>query len=432
MKKFAIIGKPVINSSSPVIYNELFRDNKIDAYYSRLLINDIKKAIEIFKLLKLDAINVTMPYKQMVYGLTDETDELAKVTETCNTLLFKNKTYGFNTDYNAFLDVFNQLNLPIYQNILLIGAGNTAITVVDIFKKYDKQIDIINRTKINIDLLKSFYNNINQIDENSIRSSYDVVINTSADLAFFEPFAKKTQAKVLIDFNYIKNPLVKLFPNHSIFIDGFEILKSQAKYAFQIYAKEIFNLEQYTFDDDKVLNILRSKRTKKSNIAFVGMTNVGKTEISKALASELNMNYISIDELIQNRAGKSIEQIFQDDGEEKFREIESDIIKTLSNSQNSIIDTGGGSCLKECNIDMLKSYAFVIFLARKPEIIWDEIELTNRPLLKDLNYEKFQSIYENRLDNYFKCSDLIFCSTNNLATTIEILKDEIRTYFNAH
>ncbi|HOK14988.1 MAG TPA: shikimate dehydrogenase, partial [Candidatus Kapabacteria bacterium] len=76
MKKFAVIGNPVINSASPIIYNHLFKINNLDAYYTRLLVTDIKNGLETFRMLNLDAVNVTMPYKQLVYGWVDYPDEI--------------------------------------------------------------------------------------------------------------------------------------------------------------------------------------------------------------------------------------------------------------------------------------------------------------------------------------------------------------------
>lgn len=249
MKKFAIIGKPIINTQSPSIYNHLFLQHKLDAFYTRLLITDIKNSRELFELLQLDAINVTMPYKQLVYGIVQEQDELSKSTETCNTIIFKDKIYGYNTDYLAFGEIFNKLRIQNFKNILLLGAGNTAITVLDLFNKYNMKLDIANRTKLNIEMLKNFYNNLHQIDESNIKENYDLIINTSADLKFFEPLASKTNSKILIDFNYIKSPLIKLFTNPEIYVDGYEILMRQAYYAFKIYCEKIFNLNKFNFNE---------------------------------------------------------------------------------------------------------------------------------------------------------------------------------------
>lgn len=431
MKKFAIIGKPVINSQSPSIYNYLFQHHQLDAHYTRLLITDIKNSRELFDLLQLDAINVTMPYKQLVYGFVQEFDDLSKSTETCNTILFKDKIFGYNTDYLAFSEIFNKLQIQKYQNILLLGAGNTAITVLDLFKKFNLQLDIANRTKLNIEMLRNFYNNIHQIDEKTIKSNYDVIINTSADLKFFEPIAKKTNSNILIDFNYIKSPLIKLFTNPKIYIDGYEILMKQAYYSFKIYCEKIFNLIDFNFNEAEIYKIIKTKAQKKSNIALIGMTNVGKTELSRAIAKELKMDYISIDELVSQTAGKSIDQIFSDDGEEYFRNLEREVITRISSVQNTIIDTGGGSCLDSKNVDMIKSFAYTIFLVRKPEHIWDEIDLSNRPLLRDISFEAFKSMFQARLDSYFKCSDLIYFTNSNLQTTQETLLNELTNYFNA-
>jgi hypothetical protein len=91
MRKFAVIGNPIINSASPIIYNHLFKINNLDAYYSRLLVTDIKNGLETFHLLKLDAVNVTMPYKQLVYGWVDYPDEISKITRNLQYSYFQER-----------------------------------------------------------------------------------------------------------------------------------------------------------------------------------------------------------------------------------------------------------------------------------------------------------------------------------------------------
>ncbi|HPP38858.1 MAG TPA: shikimate kinase [Candidatus Kapabacteria bacterium] len=430
MKKFAVIGNPVINSASPIIYNHLFKINNLDAYYTRLLVTDIKNGLETFRMLNLDAVNVTMPYKQLVYGWVDYPDEISKITETCNTLIFKEQIFGFNTDYKATYDSLHKIEVDKLSDILVIGAGSTAITVVDILSKLNKQIDIINRTKENVNIICSFYSNVRLIDEETIKKSYDLIINTASDLRFFKPYSKLTTAKFLFDFNYMKNQLCKLFHKYQKLIDGFEILKNQAFYAFKHFADDIFISENVVFDDDKISELLRQKKIKKDNISLIGMTSVGKTEFARSLARELNMDYFSVDEFIEKQTGKSVSRIFEEHGEQEFRKIEAQVIKQISMLKNTIIDTGGGSCIFDENIEMLKSCSFVVFLARKPEHIWNDIKTDNRPILKHADYEEFLSIFNRRLDNYFKCSDLIY-SFAKFDTAFQVLKNELSNYLNA-
>ncbi len=430
MKKFAVIGNPIINSASPIIYNYLFKINNLDAYYSRLLVTDIKNGLDTFHLLKLDAVNVTMPYKQLVYGWVDYPDEISKITETCNTLIFKEQIFGYNTDYKATYDVLHKIKVDSLSDILVIGAGSTAITVVDILKKLNKQIDIINRTRENVNIISSFYDNVRVINEDTVKESYDLITNTASDLSFFKHYSKLTNAKILFDFNYMKNQLCKLFPNYQYLIDGFEILKNQAFYAFNHFADDIFHSKNVLFEDENISELLRQKKSKKSNFSLIGMTSVGKTEFARSLARELNMDYFSVDEFIEKYAGKSIAKIFEEQGESEFRKIEANVIKQISSLKNSIIDTGGGSCIFNENIEMLKSHSFVVFLARKPEHIWNDVKTDNRPILKHANYEEFLSIFNRRLDNYFKCSDLIY-SFAKFDTAFQVLKNELCNYLNA-
>ena len=122
----------------------------------------------------------------------------------------------------------------------------------------------------------------------------------------------------------------------------------------------------------------------KSNIALIGFMGTGKTTIGKKLSEKLNKDFIEMDRLIENKSGKTIPEIFSDDGEIRFRELEMAVAKDLSNVENSVISTGGGIILNKLNIDYLKINSVIILLKATPEEILKRIlneGKSKRPLL---------------------------------------------------
>lgn len=121
----------------------------------------------------------------------------------------------------------------------------------------------------------------------------------------------------------------------------------------------------------------------KTNIALIGFMGAGKTAVAKILAKNLGKELVELDSLIKLKAGKSIPDIFRQDGEIAFRELEIEVTRKVAEGNNQIIACGGGIVLNKINIDRLKEKAVVVYLIASPEIIQRRVGANNttRPLL---------------------------------------------------
>ena len=121
----------------------------------------------------------------------------------------------------------------------------------------------------------------------------------------------------------------------------------------------------------------------KTNIALIGFMGVGKTVVGKALAEKLNKEFVELDALIEQKAGKSIPDIFQQDGEVAFRELEIEATKDTARRKNLVIACGGGIVLNKINIDRLRKEAIIVYLTASPQIILKRVsgDGEERPLL---------------------------------------------------
>jgi len=122
----------------------------------------------------------------------------------------------------------------------------------------------------------------------------------------------------------------------------------------------------------------------KTSIALIGFMGAGKTVVGEALAQKLGKEFIELDALIEQRAGKTIPEIFRQDGEIAFREREIEAVKEVSGKKNAVIACGGGVVLNQINIDRLRKESLIVYLKASPGVILrrtakDENE---RPLLK--------------------------------------------------
>lgn len=142
-------------------------------------------------------------------------------------------------------------------------------------------------------------------------------------------------------------------------------------------------------------------------IAFIGMMGCGKTSMSKEISKILSLEYISIDEEIEKASKSTITDIFDTYGEEYFRKIESKCLLKFINSNNCIVDCGGGIVINSKNIANLKEHDFtIVFIDRKPNQIIKDINMKNRPLIKKTP-NKIYDIYNERIELYKLSADII-------------------------
>ena len=118
------------------------------------------------------------------------------------------------------------------------------------------------------------------------------------------------------------------------------------------------------------------------NIVLIGFMGTGKTTIATKLANELNMRYVSTDDLIEKREKRTINEIFTKSGEGYFRDVESDVAREVSGMEGLVVDTGGGVVVREENLANLKSTGIVICLTADEDAIMERTKkYKHRPLL---------------------------------------------------
>jgi len=125
----------------------------------------------------------------------------------------------------------------------------------------------------------------------------------------------------------------------------------------------------------------------KTSIALIGFMGTGKTAVGKALAEKLGKGFVELDPLIEQKAEKTIPEIFKQDGEIAFRELEMEVTKEVSKGKNLVIACGGGVVLNKINIDRLRKESIIVYLSASPRVILKRIsnDAEERPLLEVAN-----------------------------------------------
>lgn len=143
------------------------------------------------------------------------------------------------------------------------------------------------------------------------------------------------------------------------------------------------------------------------NIVLTGFMGTGKSGIGRILSKKLSYTLIDSDAEIEKEQKMSITDIFRQHGEATFRDIESDVIKRLSEMANVVISTGGGVVLRESNIENLRKNGVIVCLTASAETILRRVEHSNdRPLLQvDNPLQKIKEMLSSR-EQYYRNADI--------------------------
>ncbi|MDE6107698.1 MAG: shikimate kinase [Oscillospiraceae bacterium] len=136
------------------------------------------------------------------------------------------------------------------------------------------------------------------------------------------------------------------------------------------------------------------------NLVLTGMPGSGKTKMGRILAQRFGLPLVDTDQMVVERAGKTIPEIFAEDGEKAFRDIETAAVLEAAALPGAVIATGGGVILREENMAALRCTGLVFFRDRSPAAIVGE-DLTGRPLIGS-DSERVYRLYKERLPLYQK------------------------------
>lgn len=158
------------------------------------------------------------------------------------------------------------------------------------------------------------------------------------------------------------------------------------------------------------------------NLYIIGMMGAGKTCIGKIVAQKKKCRFIDTDSFVEKRAGMSVAEIFEADGEKGFRKRETDALRVLSKKRNCVISTGGGIILKPENIELMRKSGTVVWLKRDLNRVLQSRRIRTRPLLAKDPTVIF-GLMEQRIPFYKKaCHFVVYNDEDRMAAVKEILR----------
>lgn len=167
-----------------------------------------------------------------------------------------------------------------------------------------------------------------------------------------------------------------------------------------------------------------------NKIYLTGFMGSGKSTIGPILANTLGWIFFDLDIIIEQKEGKKISRIFEENGEEYFRNLETEILKDLAARKNVIVALGGGTITNQDNIDFLKKIGMIIYIKISAESAYKRLRFKrDRPILSrngTVNLSKTEFIGKiaqllSARNRYYEQADIII-ETDNLPIGVTIDK----------
>lgn len=143
----------------------------------------------------------------------------------------------------------------------------------------------------------------------------------------------------------------------------------------------------------------------RNGIVLIGMMGSGKTAVGRAVARRLAWDFIDLDEVITKRAQRSISEVFDESGEECFRELETEALESLLDGGSpAVLATGGGTPVRERNFELLRRLGKVVYLRAEPSVLVKRLEgeTAHRPLLSGGLRDRVEQLLQERVAAYSK------------------------------
>ncbi len=418
MMEYGCIGEHLSHSFSAEIHREL-------ASYSYEIREVASDALDAFLTERhFCGINVTIPYKERVIPYLSEIDETARAIGAVNTVVNRNgRLCGYNTDFYGMQKLIEHIGLTLRgKKVAVLGTGGTSRTARAVATSLGAScvLSVGRRAGEGVIDYNTLYRN---------HANVEIFINTTPCGMYPYPNGCESIAASAVDvsrfshlcgvvdavYNPLRSRLVLDARARGIPAEGgLYMLVAQAVRACEIFLDRAFSPDTC----DRVYNrIFREKE----NIVLIGMPSSGKSTVGRLLADALGREWIDSDDCIVETAGRSISDIFTQDGEAAFRDLESEVIeRQIANRNGLVVATGGGAILRDSNLDALRRNGRLVFLDRP---LKDLLPTPDRPLASSA--EAIKRRYEERYPRYCAVADCRIDVKGDIACVVQNIRKEL-------
>ena len=463
-KVFGVVGDPVGHSLSPLIHNAALRALGIDALYLPIRVprGELTAALQSFRAIPIDGYSVTIPHKEAAAKLATEADDTVATMGAANTLLATEAGFrAVNTDAQAAIESL-RAKLPLdadgkqpplsSRTVLILGAGGVARAVAHGLHKEGTTLFITNRTEergvtLAEEVSAKFveWSARHNVTCDTIINCTSVGMHPNLDES---PLHHSFLAPSMLVFDTIYTPETTMLIREATtrgcpVLTGVDMFVRQAGLQFQLFTGQEPPLELMTKVVRRALSpvqMLEETPGEPSRVSdrvvpaeradgvpaaveplaptagpatncvmLIGYRGTGKTTVARILAHKLKWGWRDADSVLEERFDKSIRDIFEREGESRFRDKETRILTELCGLSDHVIATGGGVILRPGNCTLLKR-ATVVWLHATPSVLWKRIQADassagRRPDLAQCGLAEIEALLRERTPLYEACAN---------------------------
>lgn len=381
-----LLGEKLGHSYSPRIHGYL-------ADYSYDLFEKTQEELADF-LINGDytGLNVTIPYKKAVLPYCTELSDRAKTLGAVNTIVKRadGSIIGHNTDYFGFQFMLEKSGLNVSdKKVLILGSGGASVTVLAVLNALGAYPVVISR------------NGPNNYDNLYLHYDASVIVNATPVGMYphvgISPLSLEAFGNLEGVLDIVYNPartqlLLDAEQRGLVTMNGLWMLVAQAKESAEWFLG-------HSLDNSLIDAVHGSLRRQMENTVLIGMPGCGKSTVGPLLAQLTGKRFVDSDTLIVERAGKTIPEIFQDEGEPGFRKCETLILSELGAQSGLVIATGGGCVTRDENYPLLHQNGRIIWLQRDLSLLpTDGRPLSQATALQEM-YAVRKPMYEHFADH---------------------------------
>ena len=429
---YGLLGEKLGHSFSKILHGQMGNEDYELIPVPKDEVDDYLSAAD------FDGINVTIPYKEVAMKYCTP-DEISSEIGCVNTLFKKNgKVYGYNTDSLGFAYLARQIgtesnNRNIWKDkkVVILGSGGTSKTATHVALKCGaSKVIIVSRKNIDKEekpgVIHSTY------DDKDTWADAQILVNTTPvgmfpnneDIPIDLDIFSNLEAVLDVIYNPLNTRLVLEASKRGIPAkNGLAMLVAQGWYSEEIW-KENKNVSLNVEDepDENICTQIDSITDRiyrsKQNIVLTGMPGSGKSTIGKMLSEKLGVRFVDTDEMFTQKYGITPAECITNDGEVRFRDMESEVVKEVSGESGIVIATGGGAVIREKNRDALKGNGFIVFLNKDPKTLSTE----KRPLSQT---EGVMKLYNERMPIYQSFKDVEITVSDDPKETFDVIKNKL-------
>ena len=390
--KCGLLGEHLGHSFSPLIHGEL-------ADYTYDLVERAPEEVGNFvRNGGYDAFNVTIPYKKTVIPFLDKISPEAERIGAVNTVVRRadGTIEGYNTDYFGFDGMLTASGIEVCgKKAVILGGGGASLTVQTVLRDRGAREIVV------VDL--NLENNYSNLDRHA---DADVIVNATpvgmypnngkslVDLSTFP----HCRGVLDVIYNPARTALVLDAEERGIpAMSGLFMLVGQAVKAFEFFTGD-------TAEVGVIERITRKIAQQTQNIILIGMPGCGKSTVGKLLAEKTNRPFFDADDEFSVMHGMTPAEAINTLGEDRFREMEHEVLLSLGKESGRVIACGGGVVTRDYNYRPLHQNGVIIYLKRELSLL----ATGGRPLSQKTSPE---ALYLARKDAYERFADLTVDST---------------------